>query len=116
ALIGWAFVARSLVIRRKREAEQLREQILQEEQKARQTLERQVEETRKAEASVRESQELYHSLVENIPHIVVRKDVHGAYTFLNTMSEDWLGIRVKGINQIGKTDFELFPAPLAEQI
>src|SRR5262249_23471366 len=30
-LIGWAFVARSLVIRRKRESEQLREQLLDEE-------------------------------------------------------------------------------------
>jgi PAS domain S-box-containing protein len=115
-LIGWTFVARSLVIRRKREAEQLREQLLREEQTARQTLEQQVAETRKAEASMRESQELYHSLVENIPHIVVRKDLNGVYTFLNSMTEDWLGLRVLGVNQVGKTDFDLFPAPLAEQI
>jgi signal transduction histidine kinase/DNA-binding response OmpR family regulator len=38
-LFAWAFVARSLVIRRKREAEQLREQLLEEEHKAREALE-----------------------------------------------------------------------------
>jgi signal transduction histidine kinase/ligand-binding sensor domain-containing protein/CheY-like chemotaxis protein len=38
-LLGWAFVARTLVIRRKREAAQLREQIYQHEQAARQAAE-----------------------------------------------------------------------------
>jgi signal transduction histidine kinase/CheY-like chemotaxis protein/ligand-binding sensor domain-containing protein len=38
-LFGWAFVARSLVIRRKREAEQLRGQMLEQERQARLTLE-----------------------------------------------------------------------------
>jgi signal transduction histidine kinase/ligand-binding sensor domain-containing protein len=39
-LVGWAFVARSLVIRRKREAEQLREQLLRKEHDAREAAER----------------------------------------------------------------------------
>jgi len=39
-LIGWAFVARSLVIRRKREAEQLRERLLAEEKMAREAAEK----------------------------------------------------------------------------
>ena len=39
-LLGWAFVARSLVMRRKREAEQLREQLLREEHEAREAAER----------------------------------------------------------------------------
>ena len=38
-LVGWAFVARSLVIRRKREAEQLRERMLEQERQARVLLE-----------------------------------------------------------------------------
>ncbi len=38
-LVGWAFVARSLVIRRKREADQLREQLLREEHDAREAAE-----------------------------------------------------------------------------
>jgi signal transduction histidine kinase/CheY-like chemotaxis protein/ligand-binding sensor domain-containing protein/protocatechuate 3,4-dioxygenase beta subunit len=39
-LVGWAFVARSLVIRRKREAGQLRERLLQEEHAAREAAEK----------------------------------------------------------------------------
>jgi signal transduction histidine kinase/DNA-binding response OmpR family regulator len=39
-LVGWAFVARSLVIRRKREAEELRERLLSEEHAARTAAER----------------------------------------------------------------------------
>lgn len=39
-LVGWAFVARSLVSRRKREAEELRERLLQEEHQARQAAEK----------------------------------------------------------------------------
>lgn len=39
-LIGWAFVARSMVNRRKREAEQLRERLIEEERKSRETAER----------------------------------------------------------------------------
>jgi signal transduction histidine kinase/DNA-binding response OmpR family regulator/ligand-binding sensor domain-containing protein len=38
-LVGWAFMARALVIRRKREADQLREQLLTQEQEARRALE-----------------------------------------------------------------------------
>jgi signal transduction histidine kinase/ligand-binding sensor domain-containing protein/CheY-like chemotaxis protein/protocatechuate 3,4-dioxygenase beta subunit len=39
-LLGWAFVARALVVRRKREAEQLRERLFKEEHDARQAAER----------------------------------------------------------------------------
>ena len=39
-LIGWAFVARTLVVRRKREAEELRERLLEEERKSRETAEK----------------------------------------------------------------------------
>jgi signal transduction histidine kinase/DNA-binding response OmpR family regulator/ligand-binding sensor domain-containing protein/protocatechuate 3,4-dioxygenase beta subunit len=38
-LVGWAFVARVLVLRRKREADHLREQLLEQERKARMTVE-----------------------------------------------------------------------------
>ncbi|HSH16378.1 MAG TPA: ATP-binding protein, partial [Verrucomicrobiae bacterium] len=39
-LVGWAFVARSLVSRRKREAEELRERLLEEERKGREAAEK----------------------------------------------------------------------------
>ena len=48
-LFGWAFVARSLVIRRKREAEQLREQMLEQERIAKAALEQEVAERKRAE-------------------------------------------------------------------
>jgi ligand-binding sensor domain-containing protein/PAS domain-containing protein len=115
-LLGWAFLARSIVIRRKRETETLREQLLREEKEARQRLEQQVAETRKAEASVRESQELYHSLVENIPHAVIRKDVNGVWTFSNSMSADLLQFDFKRGELIGKTDYDLFAKELADGI
>ncbi len=115
-LFGWAFVARALVIRRKREAEELRERMLEEEKKARATLELQIAETRKAEASVRESQELYHSLVENIPHAVIRKDLNGVWTFSNSLSSDLLGFDFKREELVGKTDFDLFAPELAGKI
>jgi PAS domain S-box-containing protein len=116
ALVGWAFVARTMVSRRKREAEQLREQLFLEEQKARATLEQQVAQTRKAETLMRESKDLYHSLVENIPHLVIRKDLNGVYTFFNSMTKEWLGLQVADGALIGKTDLDLFPRPLAEKI
>lgn len=115
-LIGWAFVARALYLRKRREADRLREQLLVEEKRARATLEQQVAETRKAEASVRESQELYHSLVENIPYTVIRKDLNGVYTFTNSMTEEFLGLRFKNQRLVGKTDFDIFSRELAEKI
>ena len=50
-LLGWAFVARSLVIRRKREAEELREQLFEQEHKARLELEAE-EQPKLAEARI----------------------------------------------------------------
>jgi PAS domain S-box-containing protein len=111
-LIGWAFVARSLVVRRKREAEELREQLLAEEKKARETLEQQVAETRKAEASLRESEELFHSLVENIPHYVFRKDREGRWTFANSSIADHVVGRPLA-DFIGKTDLDVLPPEIA---
>ncbi|HKX62228.1 MAG TPA: ATP-binding protein, partial [Verrucomicrobiae bacterium] len=56
-LLGWAFIARSLYVRKRREASRLREQLLDEERKARDSLEQQVKETRKAEADLRRAKE-----------------------------------------------------------
>jgi PAS domain-containing protein len=108
-LLGWAFVARSLVIRRKREAEQLRERLFEEEKKARERLEGQMAETARARDSMRESQALYYSLVENIPHLVVRKDLDGVYRFING-SGNLTGLSLSE-ESIGKTDFDIFPRP-----
>ena len=50
-LLGWAFIARSLYHRKRREAERLREQLLAQERQARLNLEKEVAERRKAEAA-----------------------------------------------------------------
>ena len=68
-LLAWAFVARSLVIRRKREAEQLRERMLEQERQARKKLE--------------DSESLYASLVDNLDQMLIRKDRDGRLTFAN---------------------------------
>ena len=65
---------------------------------------------------MRESQELYHSLVENIPHAVIRKDLNGVWTFSNSLSADLLKFNFKRSELVGKTDFDLFTPELAERI
>jgi signal transduction histidine kinase/ligand-binding sensor domain-containing protein len=56
-LLGWAFVARSLVLRRKREADQLREEMLEQERRAKQALEKEVAERKLAEEQLRQAKE-----------------------------------------------------------
>jgi PAS domain S-box-containing protein len=68
-------------------------------------------ERRKAEEALRESEELYHSLVETIPVSVWRKDLQGAYTFVNQRVCEVLGKLREEI--IGKTDTDLYPGEAA---
>jgi len=68
--------------------------------------------TTTAEEALRNSEALYHSLVENIPQYIFRKDMKGRYTFVNQQfclkegrpSEEFLG----------KTDVELYPPDMAQ--
>jgi PAS domain S-box-containing protein len=106
-LFGWAFVARSLVIRRKREAEQLREQMLEQERTSKAALQEEVAERKRAE-------EYYQTLVETIPHIVVRKDREGRYTFVNSTSRQWAGFQ--GREMLGKDDSIWAPPELSRDI
>jgi PAS domain S-box-containing protein len=66
-----------------------------------------------AEDALRASEALYHSLVETIPMNVFRKDVDGRFTFGN----QWFCQAVKRplTELIGRTDFDLYPAELAEK-
>jgi PAS domain S-box-containing protein len=106
-LLGWAFIARSLAMRRKREADRLREQLLEQERMAKAALEQEVAERKRAE-------EYYQTLVETIPHIVIRKDREGRYTFVNGTSRQWAGFR--GRDMIGKDDSIWAPPELAQGI
>jgi PAS domain S-box-containing protein len=70
-------------------------------------------ERRKAEEALRDSEALYHSLVESIPLSVFRKDLEGRFTFGNQRFCNVMGIRLDQL--IGKTDFDLCPKALAEK-
>ncbi|HWF19515.1 MAG TPA: PAS domain S-box protein [Verrucomicrobiae bacterium] len=64
-----------------------------------------------AEEKLRESEALYHSLVENLPQNIFRKDLQGKFTFVNQRFCNTIGRTAAEI--IGKTDFDLFPDELA---
>jgi phosphoserine phosphatase RsbU/P len=68
---------------------------------------------RQAEENLRNSEALYHSLVETLPQNILRKDLQGRFTFAN---QQFCRILGKPLEQIvGKTDFDFFPHALAEK-
>jgi PAS domain S-box-containing protein len=70
-------------------------------------------ERRKAEEALRESEALYHSLVESLPCCVFRKDLQGRFTFANQRFCDLVG---RPLDQLlGKDDFDINPRGLAEK-
>jgi PAS domain S-box-containing protein len=68
---------------------------------------------RRAEESLRESEALYHSLVEYLPQNIFRKDLEGRFTFGNKRFCSTVGKPLAEI--LGKTDFDFFPRELAEK-
>jgi PAS domain S-box-containing protein len=66
-----------------------------------------------AEELLRQSEALYHSLVEMLPLQVWRKDRESHFTFVNRGFCEATGRRESDL--IGRTDFDLFPAELAEK-
>ncbi len=67
-LVVWAFVARSLVLKRKREAALLREQMLEQERRARVELERENAERRRAEEEARRANQAKSQFLANMSH------------------------------------------------
>ena len=64
-----------------------------------------------AQERVRNSEALYHSLVETLPQNIFRKDLMERFTFANQRFCETLA---KPLNEIiGKTDYDFFPADLA---
>ena len=68
---------------------------------------------RQAEENLKNSETLYHSLVETLPQNIFRKDLEGRFTFANQQFCKMLGRKLEEI--IGKTDFDFFPRELAEK-
>ncbi|HVU08636.1 MAG TPA: SpoIIE family protein phosphatase [Verrucomicrobiae bacterium] len=65
------------------------------------------------EMNLRNSESLYHSLVETMPQNVFRKDLHGRFTFANQQYCDHYHCKLEDI--LGKTDYDFFPKELAEK-
>ena len=65
------------------------------------------------EISLRNSESLYHSLVETMPQNVFRKDLQGRFTFANQQYCKHYRCKLEDI--LGKTDFDFFPKELAEK-
>ncbi len=64
-----------------------------------------------AALALRDSEALYHSLVDHLPLSVLRKDKEGKYTFVNRR---YLEFSKKSADEIlGTTDFDVFPHELA---
>ncbi len=99
-LLGWAFVARLLVVRRKREADELRERMFEQE--------------REASRKLRDSEALYASLVDNLDQWLVRQDLEGRYTFVNEPFARFYGKTVR--EMIGMTNFDFLDREIAEKL
>jgi sigma-B regulation protein RsbU (phosphoserine phosphatase) len=72
-----------------------------------------ITEHEQTEMSLRNSESLYHSLVETMPQNVFRKDLQGRFTFANQQYCNHYKCKLEDI--LGKTDFDFFPKELAEK-
>lgn len=70
-----------------------------------------ITERKRAEEAIRNSEALYHSLVESLPQNIFRKDLNEHFTFANRRFCMTLGKSLEKI--LGKTDFDFFPPALA---
>ena len=70
-----------------------------------------ISQQRQAELKLRDSEALYHSLVETLPQNIFRKDLQERFTFANQQFCKTLGHPLAEI--LGKTDFDFFPPEMA---
>ncbi len=76
-------------------------------------LEREVAERKRFEQTLRDTEALYHSLVESLPLNIFRKDLQGRLQFANRRFCETVGRPLGAL--YGKTDFDMFPRELAEK-
>ncbi len=68
---------------------------------------------KQTEQSLKNSETLYHSLVETIPQPIYRKDTQGKFTFGNKHFCNFMGMSLDQL--VGKSDFDFFAPELAEK-
>ena len=76
-------------------------------------LTKEIGERKKAEEALRESENKYRTLLENLPQRIFSKDRNSIYVSCNENFARDLGIRVEEFK--GKTDYDFFPKELAEK-
>lgn len=72
-----------------------------------------VTDQKRAEEALRQSEILYHSLVEALPQNIFRKDREGRFTFANRKFCEALGRPLEAL--VGRTDFDFYPQELARK-
>ncbi|MCS7016938.1 MAG: response regulator [Gemmatales bacterium] len=72
-----------------------------------------ITERKRAEMALRDSEALYHSLVECVPLCILRKDREGRFTFANQKFCHMMRLPAEEI--LGKTDYDFFPRHLADK-
>jgi PAS domain S-box-containing protein len=70
-------------------------------------------ERKRAEKSLRDSEVLYHSLVDTLPINILRKDLRGRVTYGNRGYCERMGRPLSAL--LGKTDYDLFPREHADK-
>jgi PAS domain S-box-containing protein len=76
-------------------------------------LKAEVEAQKRTEKELRNSEALYHSLVENIPQCILRKDCAGRLVFCNENFRRLSGFPLEQL--LGKTDADVYPPELAQK-
>jgi PAS domain S-box-containing protein len=74
---------------------------------------RDITDRKKSEIALRDSEALYHSLVETLPLNVFRKDTRGRFTFANRLFCLSVGRPLEEL--LGKTDHDFYPVELADK-
>src|SRR6185312_12955685 len=68
---------------------------------------------KQTEQNLKNSEALYHSLVETLPQPIYRKDTQGKFTFGNQHFCNFMGVSLEQL--VGKSDFDFFAPELAEK-
>ena len=72
-----------------------------------------ITQNKRSQQALRESEAIYHSLVESLPLNIIRKDLQGRVVFGNKKYCESMGRTLDEV--LGKTDFDFFPADLAKK-